>query len=284
MGQQKIADIVRRCRLSHPFEQWCICFAAQARWNGVHPELLRLLQDTFSGWTQSRLNEKANKVWRDACNRHSVNRKPGLTYLWDQLTQQRVLQEFEREEVQVGEDGPEVSSRYSEKEMQHLYKDATCKVFPKCGAKPDEIESIVRENAWLNEFNGILREEAKSFNPETEQLLVAEMRFLVLLREQNLWHKANNAWVTSLLPVDQVIHVKALDRYFWVLKTNECAALCWPAEQVQPGIWRKAKTEELTWHTCFELDEVEVLQLKVSSPLSLMLQERLHVSDHFLPN
>ena len=58
------------------------------------------------------------------------------------------------------------------------------------------------------------------------------------------------------------------------MKTNESAALCWQAEKMELHMWRKAKDiKELTWYTCFDLEDVEVLQVEVLSPQSLILQE-----------
>ena len=72
MGIAKIKRIVDRCRLGHPFEQWCIAYAATSQWNHVPPPLLSLLRDTFRGWTHSRINEKANKDLRDAQTRDKL--------------------------------------------------------------------------------------------------------------------------------------------------------------------------------------------------------------------
>ena len=100
MGSQKVKDMVSKCRLSHAFEQWCIAFAAQASWRAVPEELHRLLIDAFSGWIQSRVNEKANKVWRDACRRDNASGIVMTMRVWEKLTTQKVLGEFCRQEVQ----------------------------------------------------------------------------------------------------------------------------------------------------------------------------------------
>ena len=62
----KISEMVKRCRLMNPFHLWCIAFAATSQWTDVRQELLLLLERTFSGWVQSRINEKGNKAIRDA--------------------------------------------------------------------------------------------------------------------------------------------------------------------------------------------------------------------------
>ena len=62
----KVSDMVNRCRLTNPFHLWCIAFAATSQWTEVRQELRLLLERTFACWVQSRINEKGNKVIRDA--------------------------------------------------------------------------------------------------------------------------------------------------------------------------------------------------------------------------
>ena len=100
MGSQKVKDMVSKCRLGHAFEQWCIAFTAQASWKNVPDEFRRLLIETFSGWIQSRVNEKGNKVWRDACRKDNASGIVRTMRLWEKLTTQKVLGEFGRQEVQ----------------------------------------------------------------------------------------------------------------------------------------------------------------------------------------
>jgi hypothetical protein len=259
--------------------QWCIAYAAQARWETVPEELRRLIRDTFSGWIQSRVNEKANKVWRDLGNRANASGLVGKTALWEKLTDANVLGgEFDRDEVV--DDGIDAhGDQPSSVDMTELCADPKKRVKMCDGDKPDleaELESVVKENEWLSRFDKITNDSGKFLNPESEQKLVAELRLFRLLNKKKWWHKVNDAWLTSLLPDGGLIWVKSLNRHLWVLKTNECAALCWPAEQQEPNMWRKAKgVKKLTWYTCFDLDDVEVLSVQVESPKSLFLQERL---------
>ena len=276
MGILKIKKMVSNCRLGNAFMQWCIAYAAQARFQAVPDELLRLIRDTFSGWTQSRVNEKANKVWRDLGNRANASGVASSAALWEKLTDADVLGEFERTEISVDEG---LGGDYGDKpgpDFDELFTDPKPRV--KCRAEdgPPEIQQIVKENEWLSKFDKIREESGSTFNPESEQKLTAEMRLLRHLHEENLWHKANDAWNTSLLPVGGLIRVRSSNAHLWVLKTNDSAALCWPAEMVSANMWRKAKgVKELTWYTCFDLDDVEVLTVRVESPKSLFLQERL---------
>ena len=269
---QKIKGIVTNCRLGHAFEQWCIAYAAQASFKSVPNDLHDLSRDTFSGWTQTRVNEKANKVWRDIGNRSNASGIVAMMALWEKLTDADVAGEFVRNEISsldgvATESGPDF-------DIAELFLDPTARVACKVGDGPSDIEKVSQENEWLAKFDKITSDSGKAFNPETEQVLTAQLRLLRTLEEKHLWHQANDAWNTALLPVGGLIRVHSSNTHLWVLKTNNCAALCWPAEQVSVNMWRKdPNAKELTWYTCFDLDDVQVLTVRVESPKALFLQE-----------
>ena len=271
MGCQKVKDIVHRCRLHRPFEQWCIAYAAQASWRDVPRQMCHLLRDTFRGWIQSRVNEKANKVWRDAANRDSASKFLALEGLWERLTSKDVLGEFERCELT-----PEHDCQESEAVVDYkcLFEDPPETVVCGDNASTEEEEMVDKENAWLREFQGVKDDNARTRNPETRQVLTTELRLLRKLHEENMWHRANDAWLTSLLPVGGLIRVRGMENALFVMKTNEAAALCWPAEQDELHLLRKARNvKELVWYTCLDLQDVQVLRVRPMSPQSLLLQD-----------
>ena len=75
-----------------------------------------------------------------------------------------------------------------------------------------------------------------------------------------MWGRVNDAWVTHLLPVGALVNILPRKASVFVLKTNAAAALCWPAEEVAPRVWRKKPgIAALEWHTIFNAAEVEVI-------------------------
>ena len=231
VGMQKIQDIVSRCRLGHAFEQVCIAFAATSQFKDVVEQLESLLKDTFSGWVQTRVNEKANKVWRDTQLKESWTGLVATVRLWEKLSTADVLGEFGRREVETTSALTPNSEQSAD--LKALFKDPKPKLQCSVTAGPEEQAAVEKENEWLKQFEAILLDSGKSFNPESEQVLTAELRLLRTLNEGNLWHRANDAWLTSLLPIGALIRVKVQhgSPCLWVLKTNESAALCWPAER-----------------------------------------------------
>lgn len=277
LGSRKMRDLTARCRLGQGFSLWCIALASQADWKCVLPPLQRLLTQTFSGWIQTRVNEKANKVWREACKRDTLSGMLGNLYLWERLSSAELLQrEFDREEIDINCNHSR-GSQYVLKETKAFFRELSTDVrdfVNPCGDKPEDVEAADKENAWLKEFDGILRDTGTAFTPESEQVLTSELRLLRTLREKKLWCRANDAWVTALLPLGGLVHIKEWNRHVWILKTNEAAALCWPAEECARRMWRKARhVKELLWYTCFDLDEVEVLSVRVESPMALRLKD-----------
>ena len=101
------------------------------------------------------------------------------------------------------------------------------------------------------------------------------MRFLRHLKAHNVWAKANDAWITGLLPRGGLIHLKALGLHTFVVKPYHCAALTWAAQEVGPNVWRKDPSIcALEWHTIFSADDVEVLPTKFVSPMHLRVKDQ----------
>ena len=104
-----------------------------------------------------------------------------------------------------------------------------------------------KRNKLLGETHRVKDEKNFSaFTPESEQVLVAELRLMGYLHENNMWGRVNDAWVTGLLPVGALIHIVPRKARCFVLKTHAAAALTWPAEEIAPRVWRKK-----AWHRGF---------------------------------
>ncbi|CAK0851988.1 unnamed protein product [Prorocentrum cordatum] len=100
------------------------------------------------------------------------------------------------------------------------------------------------------------------------------MAFLRVLHENNWWHKANDAWICGLLPQGGLVRFKATGEMMFIVKAYSCAALCWPAEEESPGMWRKAKDcASLVWKVVFGEDEVEIFPCSWKSPIRLFTED-----------
>ena len=73
----RVKTAVSRCRLQQPFYQWCLGLAASSQFGEVIAPLASMLRDTFAGWVQSRVCEKANKVLRESEKQQNPNKALG---------------------------------------------------------------------------------------------------------------------------------------------------------------------------------------------------------------
>ena len=193
------------------------------------------------------------------------------TRMWERLVAGCVIEEFHHKEVEAKSHVMPPPSA----EMASLFAEPRVPMAVKSAATSQEQKRLAKRNAFLEKTKRVKDEKKFSaFTPESEQDLVAEMRFMRVLREGELWHKASDVWVTGLLPKGHLIHFKAANIYTWVVKTYSCSAICWPAELVCEDVWQKArKISEVQWHTVFDLEDVEVLPTAPVSLMHLFVQE-----------
>ena len=149
--------------------------------------------------------------------------------------------------------------------------------------EPHEVpEEPLSKKVRIQEWNTVLEEarrikDVKHFTgptPESEQAFTAELVFMRLLAESELWHQVGDAWVTGLLPKGSLVHFKRSDIYAFVLKTYVNVALCWPAERVAINMWRKASDcKSLVWQTIFDFEEADVVPTEYLSPIHLFKKD-----------
>ena len=156
-----------------------------------------------------------------------------------------MIEEFRRTEIEATSTATDADV---EQRMGALFEDPgpTRKVDP--AATSQEQERVEKRNKFLQTTQRIKDEKTfVAFTPESEQILVAELRLLRHLHAQNMWARANDSWITGVLPVGALIHIMPLKVYTFVFKANACAAITWPAEEVAPRVWRTKKT----WNQSF---------------------------------
>ena len=183
-----------------------------------------------------------------------------------------MIQEFARPEVVPF---TEVNVK-DEKELKTLFQDAQARSRPVRDQDTPEAQALTRaRNALLGKTEKILEEtKFRAFTPASEQNLCAELQFLRVLHEGDLWAKANDCWVTGFLPPGGLVRIKSLNEMVFVLKTFWCSALCWPAECECEGVWRKARgCTSLVWRTVFDAEDVEVYPVRWKSPVRMFLED-----------
>ena len=190
---------------------------------------------------------------------------------WSVLTSHGIIGEFHRHEVETVTKKASLKPR----EMEPLFLDAKSqRREAREGASAEAVAAAASRTDLLQKLDRIKDEKNfKGFTPETEQHYVAELEFLKVLHERNLWERANSAYVTGLLPAGALVRFKETGEMLFVVKAYHCAALCWPAEEDGPSVWRKARgCQAAVWKTIFDADEVEVRLMEWRSPLRLFLE------------
>ena len=192
--------------------------------------------------------------------------------LWDRLVSGSIIEEFGHKEVETKattETAPPAEI------LATLFDDVR--------DEPHDVPSMpLSEKVRIQEWNTFLEEarrikDEKHFTgpaPESEQAFTAELVFMRLLAENDLWHQIGDAWVTGLLPKGHLVHFKRSDIYAFVLKTYVNVALCWPAERLEINMWRKARDcESLVWQTIFDFEEADVVPTEYLSPIHLFKKD-----------
>ena len=192
--------------------------------------------------------------------------------LWDRLVSGSIIEEFGHKEV-------ETEARTQTAPPMEIL--AT--LFDDVRDEPHVVPSQpLSETVRIQEWNTFLEEarrikDEKHFTgptPESEQAFTAELVFMRLLAERDLWHQVGDAWVTGLLPKGQLLRFKRDGIYAFVLKTYVNTALCWPAERVAINMWRKASgCKSLVWQTIFDFEEADVVPTEYLSPIHLFKKD-----------
>ena len=125
--------------------------------------------------------------------------------LWDRLVSGGIIEEFGHKEVETEATtqtapAPEI--------LGALFDDVR--------DEPHVVPSMpLSETVRIQEWNTFLEEarrikDEKHFirpTPESEQAFTAELVFMRLLAESELWHQVGDAWVTGLLPKGHLVRL-----------------------------------------------------------------------------
>jgi hypothetical protein len=210
------------------------------------------------------------------------------TRQWGVLLSAGVVGEFGHTDVQPVATAPPPT----EEQLMELFKDCPKK------RMLDELENVpeseLKRRKARNEMMASIEKLSTDkkwvgATPSTEQDQIAGLALLRTLDEGNLYADVGTSWMTAFLPKGQLIKqikaagdLKIEHENFWVLKTNEFAALCWPAEEVADGIWEKKRgIKSLFYYSLFDFDHVRFLETKRKSPLNLCIEDFANVSLQF---
>ena len=185
---------------------------------------------------------------------------------WRTLRTSEVIAEFERAEVTMQTQVPA-----KESVVDRLFEDASDRpVLAPSGSSHEEKKRIEERSALKKATAAIRAESFRGPTPETEQSLMAELQYLRALHEAYNGARANEATITGLLPQNAIVRFRDTGETVFIVKAWLCAALCWPAREIGPGVWvRDADARGLVWKTIFALEDVVVHWTEWKSPLRM---------------
>jgi len=171
------------------------------------PPVERMLKAHFYGWLQSAVVENGNRACRnmarEANNQGMSNLKK---YVYPHLA--KVIDSYERPEVQVGEEASEGPGKMPDNCF------AATAVEP--GIPVKTLQRVMNTRTWVSQA------------PEIEEQSVAAWNTLVTLAETGLWDDACNAWRAGVLPEAAICKHVPDDKYFIVVDSCMWGCLFWP--------------------------------------------------------
>ena len=127
------------------------------------------------------------------------------TRQWGSLVGHNVIEEFRRTDIDATST---ISDRTMVDNMEALFREPGSIRKADPAATSQEQQAVEKRNEFLATTARVKDEKKFSaFTPESEQVLVAELRLMGYLHENNMWGRVNDAWVTSLLPVVAIVHI-----------------------------------------------------------------------------
>ena len=76
-----LMEMVDKCSLGHPFQQWMIAFAQTTGFRYPTQQMLEMISAFSQSFLQSRINEQGNKHLRDSENRVNASKVNVLSFL-----------------------------------------------------------------------------------------------------------------------------------------------------------------------------------------------------------
>ena len=140
-----------------------------------------------------------------------------------------VISEFQRPEI-VAKSVENIDGDRAQHLLQPLFDDVRLHVPPVNdeAISHDEAKRHANEVAFHASTQAIHDEKRfRAFTPESEQVLTAELQLMkqlhidTLISGVNRWPMVEHAWISNLLPVGSLIHVKKNNTYLFVCAANK---------------------------------------------------------------
>lgn len=258
--------LAERAPFNQTLLQWCIVFGRLGEWKVVTPQLKHLAQALFAGFAQSKVNEDANKMYRDAEVRGNASKVIKMMRLWEIPTMQKLLSQYKRPEIDPQSQAPAPPPAAMEK----CFSMPPSVRPPERGMSEKQLERMALRNEWSQKLKAVLGpQQWLTFDAESQHHLFSELELLRRLHSAGEWHLAAEVWRSRLVPAGQFLVDEQGGQVWLVVKSFSHGFVCWPASQVFEGTWAPdTQVRQLVWKFCSDFDgPLKILPTQVCSPL-----------------
>lgn len=114
----------------------------------------------------------------------------------------------------------------------------------------------------------VMSEDRQWWSPNAQSVkdMFAEMQLITVLHSSSALHKADDAWLATLLPLSQWVVQVATGEHLFVCAARSVAALAWPGRERAGLLQFDDSISELKWLVCTDLSQYQVQPVATQSP------------------
>lgn len=255
-----VAKAVRESTLQGTTMKWAVKFAEGGKWSQITSQMQELLHCLFRGLGQTKIVEDSIKDLRDKETRVAPSKQLAHFMEWQSTIDAKVLQAYDRNEVQVGTAVPLPAGFTADNIFQARHA---------ADGNHDsmDLRAIMQKQDWV------------TYTSQSIKSTYPQLQLLRHLHTHDCWHLAGAAWTAGLLPQGLVVEDTVLQEKFMVIRVMEPAALVWPIRQHGDNVFAlDLDAKKLEWRFAFDVEQFMVYPAKPLSPLHQHLRHLSNVN------
>ena len=198
----------KRSPFNTPLGKWHVAFGLSVNFSHPVQQLKDLVRYPRRGLTQSYINEKANRIIKEAARQGGRNKIIKNMAIWRAPIRERLFDEFHRTEIVPTSNAPVPSDATLSRLFTHN------RVVDASELPEEEKRKQTIRDQWTKQTNRIVnREDAAAhdfvtYTALSRQELIAEQKLHIFLHEAGRWDEVDTAWYSSLVLANQVIIIR----------------------------------------------------------------------------